>query len=399
MRPGRTVWLKPGKASTAVFDDLVLRRLRAVAGIVHDRQEKPVEGAVVFQSGDGPMRTRALTDSQGRFRLPGLIEGTAILFVRKDGFRFHGQPIDTEAGAAEMVLTRSDEAPPALKTLAGVLPHDAERALARRLLAPYVEQGHRPREPTSRSFRLSLGWHRSIPGTLELLEAHGAGKPQFGLDMLRGTVVTALAGESADEAVNLAESIQDQQVKSGALTGVVNKLGGSDRARKVELLAQAQLQARAIKEPGQKLNMLGRVADRWLDLGEKDRALALIGEGARWPRRFPRPDMKSPSSPRRCARVNFPAALALNASARSTSKRADRVDRVFVFDRSYGEIAYRLASQDPAGAGALGLIDNAYRRGGYVAAACMRMASKDLPAPDGSPRRLMIRWCARMPRA
>ncbi len=289
MRPGRTVLLKPGHALTAVFGDLVLHRLRTVAGIVHDRQGKPVAGAVVFQSGDGPMRTRALTDAQGRFRLPGLIEGTAILFARKAGFRFHGQPIDTEAGAADLVLTRSDEASPALKSLAGVLPHDAERALARRLLAPYVEKVM-AKGTDIQKFQTLVALAPVDPAhTLELLEAHGAGKPQFGLDMLRGTVVTALAGESADEAVSLAESIQDPQTKSWSLTEVVDKLRGSDRARKVDLLAQAQLQARAIKEPGQKLNMLGWIAERWLDLGEKDRALTLIGEGRALAKEVPPP--------------------------------------------------------------------------------------------------------------
>jgi len=60
--------------------------------------------------------------------------------------------------------------------------------------------------------------------TLELLEAHGAGKPQFALDSLRSTVATVLAGESRDEAVSLAESIQDPQTRSWCLSEVVVKL-------------------------------------------------------------------------------------------------------------------------------------------------------------------------------
>jgi hypothetical protein len=378
--PGRTVWLEPRKSSIAVFSDLVLRRLRTALGIVHDRQGKPVAGAVVLQSGDGPIRTRALTDSLGRFRLPGLIEGTAILFAQKDGFRFHGQPIDTEAGAAELVLTRSGEAQAALKTLAGVLPHDAERALARRLLAPYVEKVM-AKGTDIQKFQALIGLAPVDPArTLELLEAKGTGKPQFALDHLRGTVATALTGENPDEAVSLAESIQDPLARSACLTQVVDKLRGSDRARKIELLAQAQLQARAVKQPGPKLQLLSLVADRWLDLGEKEHALALIAEGRALAKEVPPPGYDITVFAQALARVDFPAALALNASAQSTSSRADRVSRVFVFDRSYGEIAYRLASPDPASAErALGLIDNAQRRGGYVAAACMRMASKDLP--------------------
>ena len=65
----------------------------------------------MFQSGDGPIRTRTVTDRKGHFQLPGVIEGKAILFARKNGFRFQGQPIDTEAGRGRARLTRSDETP------------------------------------------------------------------------------------------------------------------------------------------------------------------------------------------------------------------------------------------------------------------------------------------------
>jgi hypothetical protein len=62
------------------------------------------------------------------------------------------------------------------------------------------------------------------------------------------------------------------------------------------------------------------------------------------------------------------------------SKRGDRVNHVFVFERSCGEFAYRMAGRDPAGAErALGQIGNAHRRGSYLAVARVRMASIDLP--------------------
>ena len=53
---------------------------------------------------------------------------------------------------------------------------------------------------------------------------------------------------------------------------------------------------------------------------------------------------------------------------------------MFVFDQAYGEIAYGVASSDPAGAErVLGMIVDPNRRGGYVVAACSRIALKDLP--------------------
>ena len=306
----------------------MLRRLRTVEGIARDRQGKPVVGAVVFQTGDGPMRTRALTDSDGRFRVPGLIEGTAILFARKDGYRFRGKPINTEAGTAVLVLTRSDEAHAPLKTLAGALPHAAERALARRLLMPYVENVMAKGTDSQKYQALAALAPVDPARTLELLDAHWAGKPQFGVDYLRSQVASALADESPDEALGIAESIEDPDVRSQCLGAVVDKLPASDRARKVELLAQAQLQARAIKQPSQKLLMLGWVAERWLNLGEKDRALALLGEGRALVKDVPPPGYKIAVYTMALARVDFPAALELNASTRSSSRRADRVDRV-----------------------------------------------------------------------
>ena len=79
--PGRTGRLKTAGGLAAAFADVVLPRIRAVDGFVHDREGKPVEGVTVFQSGDGPMRTRTVTDARGRFRLTGVIAGKAILFA------------------------------------------------------------------------------------------------------------------------------------------------------------------------------------------------------------------------------------------------------------------------------------------------------------------------------
>ena len=102
--PGRTGWLKTSGGPAAGFADVLLHRIRTVEGAVHDREGRPIPGASVFQSGDGPIRTRTVTDLHGHFRLPGVIAGKVILFARKDGFRFHGQAVDTEKGAADLGL-------------------------------------------------------------------------------------------------------------------------------------------------------------------------------------------------------------------------------------------------------------------------------------------------------
>ena len=90
--------------------------------------------------------------------------------------------------------------------------------------------------------------------------------------------------------------------------------------------------------------------------------------------------MRSRCSPSRWRASTSPAHSASSKMPRTLAKRGDRVNRVFVFDRAYGEIAYRVAASDPAGAErVLGLIVDPHRRGGYVVAACTRMAAKDLP--------------------
>jgi Carboxypeptidase regulatory-like domain len=377
--PGPTAWLKTGGGPTAVFSDVVLDRIKFVEGVVHDRDAKPIMGAIVFQSGDGPIRTRTVTDAQGRFRVSGVLAGKAILFVRKDGFRFHGQTIDTEAGAFDLVLIRLDETPTALKTLESAVPHQEELALARRLLAPYLEKvlagGTDPQK-----FQTVAVLAQIDPGrALELIESQGAGKPRDALDSLRGMVATALASQSPDEAVTIAESIQSSGLRSWCLTDLVDKLPASARDRKTGLLAQALLRARGVKQPGERIRLLGRVAERSLELGEKDRAAVLFAEARALAKEVAPPAYEVPMFAQSLASLDLTGALALVESSKDLARRGDRVNRVFIFDRAYGEIAYRVAASDPAGAErVLNLIVDPHRRGGYVVAACARMASKDL---------------------
>ncbi len=186
MRPrAGPVVLKTAGGLAAAFADVVLHRIRAVDGFVHDRQGKPVEGVTVFQSGDGPMRTRTLTDARGRFRLPGVIAGKAILFARKDGFRFHGQPVDTEAGAADLTLARVEETTPLMKTLDGAARTsgraDGCSTAACALRREDHVQGHRCAEGPVFTVLVQVDPARA----LELLDASSAGKPQFAVDSLR----------------------------------------------------------------------------------------------------------------------------------------------------------------------------------------------------------------------
>ena len=118
-----------------------LGRLRTVVGRVVDRVGNPVAGAVMFQSGDGPSRTRTHSDDKGRFRLDGVDDGPAFVFARKPGFRFHGQLVETAAGPVTLTMTRSEgETAVAMRTRPSPLPHREELALARRVIDAYADK-------------------------------------------------------------------------------------------------------------------------------------------------------------------------------------------------------------------------------------------------------------------
>src|SRR5262249_18838298 len=129
-----------GEEDVLTFPDVTLRRpiaVRAVTGRVVDREGRPVAGALVSQAGDGPRRTEATTDGDGRFRLVGVYTGPVLVFAEREGFRFGGVVVG--AGPVEVRLARVDEPPISeLKTLPPSMTRAEERALGRELLAPVL---------------------------------------------------------------------------------------------------------------------------------------------------------------------------------------------------------------------------------------------------------------------
>ncbi len=112
--PVRTEPIEPSTWRTTDFGDIVLAptpRLRVVTGHVVDGTGKPMAGAVVMQSGDGPRRTRATCDGKGRFRIEGLYEGPAWLLVNHDGARLQAERLDGDTNDARIVLERDTAAP------------------------------------------------------------------------------------------------------------------------------------------------------------------------------------------------------------------------------------------------------------------------------------------------
>jgi hypothetical protein len=92
---------------------LTLRGTSAViSGTVLDADSKPLAGATVINSGDGPKRLSAVTNAAGRFSLSGLYEGPVVLAAHKPGYRW-GHVVTRTGGPDAKILLHALTEPPA----------------------------------------------------------------------------------------------------------------------------------------------------------------------------------------------------------------------------------------------------------------------------------------------
>ena len=127
----------------ATIPPIRLQPLQKLTGQIKDRQGRAVAGARVFLPAGGPATT---TDAEGRFALAGINPGKAVILVEQTGFRLQGWLVDpsSQAEMGSLTLVRTSEAPePVMKPLADPIPPEESRALADRLLEPYL---HDPME-------------------------------------------------------------------------------------------------------------------------------------------------------------------------------------------------------------------------------------------------------------
>ncbi len=369
--PAESRWV--GGPADAI-PDLTLRRSvgrREMVGRVVDSAGKPVAGAEVFQSGDGPRKTRGTTDADGRFRIPGVPDAPAFLFVSREGYRFHGRRVDPGDRSVEFALRRLDEPPAApLRSAAPAVPRDEERAIARALIA---------------EARKAPGGVHEVPERRRITEITALIDPDRVVEMIENQVVvaepgllTALAvGRSEVDPRNALETLDAIGGAYASITalGLFDRLGATARPEfRRELLERALRRAREIEEPGQAASQLARVADRWLDLGDVDRGSGLVREAqvlAEKPRPQTFPDPRDDLA-LALARVDLPSALKL------VEGRAEA--QQYQVDTIRSGIVKRIAATNPAEARRiLGMIQDQRRRSARRAA-CLRMAAEDLPA-------------------
>jgi hypothetical protein len=167
--------------------------------------------------------------------------------------------------------------------------------------------------------------------------------------------------------------MDDPGIRAGALLAVCDSLPASDRAKKLELIARAVVEAKASQNPAYKLGILGKAAEHWLDLGEPDRGKALLKECQPLVRAMQ--DAASGGFAKGTfaeglAQVDCDAALQLTKNLSNPGS----------FDRHHGNIAHKLAALDLAAAErVLGMIkDTSFQRDEYAVRVIYRMSRVDL---------------------
>jgi protocatechuate 3,4-dioxygenase beta subunit len=351
--PCATEWVEPPRGKTATFADVVLLatpRLRTLAGRVVDRQGKPIAGVSVFQSGDGPHRTSASTDSHGQFHLHGVFEGRAFVFIQVQCLPLRGQLVDVTDRPVELVLDKDAPLPGPSGALPQALPRSQERALAWKALKPLVMP-----------LLKMPAWQVLLSGmgnlTYRLVDVGPRVNPSLALeaiergvlgeyaDMVRFATAEGLLDEALDEALAIAETIPDARYRTLLYIIASDRVPSAERARKQALLDTALLYARSDPSEVGKLDGFGMVAMRWLDLGETEKATRIFREGQGHAVKMPAPNENNRRSDGPHARGRFAAKL-----ARIDTKAALELAQGFTdpyHDWYISGVALGLAERDP----------------------------------------------------
>jgi len=325
-------WIAIGEQPRVMLP-LIQMPLRTLSGRVVDRQGKPLANVEVFQSGDGPERTRTKTDRDGRFALGGFRQGPVFLFTRGDGFRFFGRLVNPSDEGIVVELTRTRERPAQeMRMLPEPIPLEESRALARRLIEPYWEAAVAQKNQRAAYLALLRLAEADPLGVLRKLEEEDILSPML-IPSIKSVAARALARSDLSRAQEVAEAIESPRVRSATLVAVADALPAEERDRKLALLARAALH---VKEANSQYQG-AEVAERWYELGEKDKAKALFAASVRLGKDVP---LLRGRFAARLAHVDLPAALAI---AKEISL-AQRNSATTV----YWNIALRLARDNPA---------------------------------------------------
>jgi RNA polymerase sigma factor (sigma-70 family) len=280
MEPILSDWITIS-AQPRVLLPMIQRPLRTVSGRVVDRQGKALASIEVFQSGDGPQRTATQTDADGRFVLGGFRQGSVFLFARGEGFRFGGRLVKPGDRDITIELTRTIERPArVMRMLPDPIPLEESRALARRLMEPCWEAAVEQHN-SGAQYRVLNALAAADPvGVQQKMAASESLDPRTKAFISR-EVVRALTPSDPARAETVAEAIPEPGARARALVAVFDALPDQDRKHKLALLDRAALHAKAATALGDRVLPMSEVAERWYELGEKEKAKTLFSDALR----------------------------------------------------------------------------------------------------------------------
>jgi protocatechuate 3,4-dioxygenase beta subunit len=292
MLPAVTEWIDPVAWNTRTFGDIELPAspaLRDIEGRVVDRRGRPLVGVRVFQTGDGPRRTETTSDREGRFRLHGVYARPVFALVGGDGCPLQGFLIDASDKPVDLAVRRDGEpAARRLTTLEAPLTPAERRETALRLIEPLL-----PALKVGGLEAEKVWVLRTLAGLDPNRVSEFSRLPVFAELSLGADAeyqaALALVDEDLAEALSLGEAIGDAYYRGLLYLAACGSLPQGERTRKVELLTTALLHARAVADAGNRLELIGQIAERWLDLGDIDRGRELLREGQTLAEELPPP--------------------------------------------------------------------------------------------------------------
>ena len=320
-------------AELAELDEVEIRRLMSLEIRVDDPSGAPIEGAEVwFRSST----VKSWTSAAGTARLEGGPAHDRIVLLRTPAGVWHAQIVDP--GPGRRVLTVPTWLP--LQSFVGP-PRIAEerKRLAAELARTQVAEFLR-NEDTRRARRAlpPLCWSEPAE-VLGLLDDGHFGDPHSQFVAL-SEVGRGLAKESPREALSVARRLAPGSGRTELVIEVGRRLSWEEE---LESLALERSLLDSIHEPNVKLLTIGALAERFLELGRTDAAMALFEEGKALADTLPRAGLGGftrASFGERLALVNRRAGIALIESAgRNSNPR-----------RHFGNAAHKLAAVHPASA-------------------------------------------------
>ena len=279
--PGRTKSVSGHTASKGVlaFPDLVLVRHPehpVVVGRVVGTDGAPISGVVVRDLA----KHQGVTDGSGWFRIEEMGAGIpSFLFARRVGYRFFGRSLRHQDGEADhpltLVLVRDDE-PVTDRSMIdrGALVGGPATAAAspRSSMVDTLIDRILARNDAMATSALLEHLARVEPGRVADWLKAGVVADVRVADGLRKMAARTLAASDFGAAERVIASIEDPAVRAGATLGAVGAATSLDSPRKKAVVERVEREARSIEEIGRRAEVMARLAESWLDLGEGDSA-------------------------------------------------------------------------------------------------------------------------------